>query len=103
VQQKIGKKSQKDVISYRLLKRCVNNMSKYKHLDEKNSTFDINVKRNKPSYIQPFRGRLAKVCFAYIQVSSNLKKANRTNSTFGFCRHESQRRKNQKSCFLPTL
>jgi hypothetical protein len=23
--------------------------------------------------------------------------------TFGFCRHESQRRKNQKSCFLPTL
>jgi hypothetical protein len=68
VQQKIGRKLQKDVISYRLLKRCVNNMSKYKHLDEKNSTFDFNVKRNKPSYIQPFRGRLAKVCFAYIQV-----------------------------------
>jgi hypothetical protein len=34
---------------------------------------------------------------------AQLKKASRTNSTFGFCRHESQRRKNQKSCFLPTL
>ena len=31
------------------------------------------------------------------------KRANRTNSTFGFCRLESQRRKNQKSYFLPTL
>ncbi len=29
--------------------------------------------------------------------------ASRTNSTFGFCRHKSQRAKNQKSCFLPTL
>jgi hypothetical protein len=29
--------------------------------------------------------------------------ANRTNSTFGFCRHESQRRKNQKSYFLSQL
>jgi len=27
-------------------------------------------------------------------------KANSTNSTFGFCRHESQHRKNQKSCFF---
>ena len=34
---------------------------------------------------------------------AQLKKTSRTNSTFGFCRHESQRRKNQKSCFLPTL
>jgi hypothetical protein len=34
---------------------------------------------------------------------AQLKEASRTNSTFGFCRHESQRRKNQKSCFLPTL
>ena len=30
-------------------------------------------------------------------------KSPRTNSTFGFCRHKSQRKKNQKSCFLPTL
>jgi len=35
VQQKIGRKLQKDVISYQVLKRCTNNMSKYKHLDEK--------------------------------------------------------------------
>jgi len=34
---------------------------------------------------------------------AQLKKASRTNSTFGFCRHDSQRRKNQKSCFLPML
>jgi len=31
------------------------------------------------------------------------KKASRTNSTFGFCRHTSQNLKNQKSYFLPTL
>jgi hypothetical protein len=33
----------------------------------------------------------------------NLKKANRTNSTFGFCRHESQRRKTKRAIFLSTL
>jgi hypothetical protein len=31
------------------------------------------------------------------------KKASRTNSTFGFCRHTSQNLKNQKSYFLPAL
>ena len=39
----------------------------------------------------------------HINKLGNIQKAHRTNSTFGFCRHESQRRKNQKSCFLPTL
>ncbi len=28
------------------------------------------------------------------------KRANRTNSTFGFCRHESQRRKTKRAIFL---
>jgi hypothetical protein len=32
-----------------------------------------------------------------------MQKANRTNSTFGFSNRKSQRSKNQKSCFLPTL
>ncbi len=29
------------------------------------------IKRNKPSYIQPILGGFAKVCFGYIQVTSN--------------------------------
>lgn len=33
----------------------------------------------------------------------SVKKANRTNGTFGFFRHSSQRSKNQKSHFFPTL
>jgi hypothetical protein len=43
---------------------------------------------------------LRKAANRYAQLK---KRANRTNSTFGFCRYESQRRKNQKSYFLPTL
>jgi hypothetical protein len=30
---------------------------------------------------------------------AQLKKASRTNSTFGFCRHESQRRKTKRAVF----
>jgi hypothetical protein len=33
----------------------------------------------------------------------SVQKANRTNGTFGFSRHTSQRLKNQKSHFFPTL
>ena len=41
----------------------------------------FNIKRNKPSHIHPFRGRLAKVCFAYIQVVSNNKNTDNMKST----------------------
>ena len=49
-------------------------------------------------------GKYYAIChYSYNLPLCPIKKTSRTNSTFGFCRHESQRRKNQKSCFLPTL
>tara|TARA_R110002096_G_scaffold435570_1_gene661613 strand:+ start:636 stop:941 length:306 start_codon:yes stop_codon:yes gene_type:complete len=39
--------------------------------------------------------------FSYTEtLAARRKKTSRTNSTFGFCRNKSQRRKNQKSYFL---
>jgi hypothetical protein len=35
-----------------------------------------------------------------LSVVRHTRKSQRTNSTFGFCRHESQHLKNQKSCFF---
>ncbi len=46
--------------------------------------------------------KVARIFVRLVTSCAQCKKANRTNSTFGFCRHTSQRRKNQKSCFLPT-
>jgi len=40
---------------------------------------------------------------AYTKPLCGIQESPRKNSTFGFCQHKSQRRKNQKSCFLPTL